>query len=87
MEFVFSEPFARAIGRNIRIDIGAPTPLRTLIARLPAEAREVVAGPGPWSEDLILARVLFFREGRLIGLGEPIAVSDVVKVMLTATGG
>lgn len=87
MEFVFSEPFARAVGRSIRIDIGVPTPLRVLIARLPAEAREVVAGSGPWSEDRVLARVLFFREGRLIGLGDPVANSDVVKVMLMATGG
>jgi hypothetical protein len=58
-----------------------------LIARLPAEAREVLAGRAPWSEDHLLARVLFFREGRLIGLGEAVADADVVRVMLTATGG
>jgi hypothetical protein len=87
MELVFSEPFAHTVGRNIRIDIGDPTPLRILIARLPAEILEVVAGVGPWSEDRVLARALFFREGRLIGLGEPVANSDIVKVMLAATGG
>jgi hypothetical protein len=87
MEFVFSEPFAREIGRNIRMVVGGPTPLRVLIARLPAEVREVLAGRASWSEDHLQARVLFFRKGRLIGLGEPVADSDVVKVMLTATGG
>ena len=87
MEFVFSEPFGSAIGRDICIEIGDPTPLRVLIARLPAETQEVVAGRGPWSEDRVLARVLFFREGRLIGLGESVANSDVIKVMLAATGG
>jgi hypothetical protein len=87
MEFVFSEPFAREFGRNIRMIVEGPTPLRVLIARLPAEVREVLAGRAPWSEDHLLARVLFFREGRLIGLGETVADSDVVKVMLTATGG
>jgi hypothetical protein len=87
MEFVFSEPFGSAIGRDIRIEIGDPTPLRVLIARLPAKIQEVVAGGGPGSEDRLLARVLFFREGRLIGLGESVANSDVIKVMLAATGG
>lgn len=87
MEFVFSEPFGSAIGRDICIEIGDPTPLRVLIARLPAEILEVVAGRGPWSEDRVLAHVLFFREGRLIGLGESVTNSDVIKVMLAATGG
>ena len=87
MEFVFSEPFAREIGRNIRMVVKDPAPLRVLIARLPSEVREVLAGRAPWSEDQLLSRVLFFREGRLIDLGEPVGDPDVVKVMLTATGG
>ncbi len=88
MIFEFSEPFSSSLGRcDLRVEIAEPVLLMELIARLPAEVLQAVAGRGPRSEDAILARALFFRGGRLIGLGESVANSDIIKVMLAATGG
>jgi hypothetical protein len=88
MVFEFSEPFSSRLGRRgLRVEIEEPTLLRDLVARLPPEVLGAVAGRHPRSEDALLARALFFRDGRLIGLGEPVANADVIKVMLAATGG
>jgi hypothetical protein len=88
MVFVFSEPFSSSLGRrDLYVEIEEPILLGELVARLPAGVLQSVAGRGPRSEDAILARALFFREGRLIRLGESVANSDTIKVMLAATGG
>ena len=88
MVFEFSEPFSSRFGRrDLHVEIEEPTLLRDLVARLPSEVLGAVAGRHPRSEDAILARALFFRDGRLIGLGESVANADIVKVMLAATGG
>lgn len=88
MIFEFSEPFSSSLGRrDFRIEIEAPVPLRELVARLPAEVLQAVAGSEARSEDAVLSRAIFFRAGRLIDLGESVANPDVIKVMLAATGG
>jgi hypothetical protein len=88
MVFEFSEPFSSRLGRrDLRVEIEGPTLLRDLVALLPSEVLGAVGGRNPRSEDAILARALFFRDGRLIGLGEYVANADIVKVMLAATGG
>lgn len=88
MVFEFSEPFSSSLGRcDLRVEIAEPVLLMELVARLPAEVLQAVAGRDLRSEDAILARALFFRDGRLIGLGESVANSDIIKVMLAATGG
>jgi len=88
MVFEFSEPFSSRLGRrNLRVEIAEPILLRDLVARMPAEVLETVAGRNPRSDDALLARALFFRDGRLIGLGESVANPDIIKVMLAATGG
>jgi hypothetical protein len=88
MVFEFSEPFSSSLGRReLRVDIAEPSRLSELVARLPDEILRVVAGHDPRSEDALLARALFFRDGRLIRLDESVANSDIIKVMLAATGG
>jgi hypothetical protein len=88
MVLIFSEPFSSRLGgRDFHVELEGPIPLRELLARLPAEVLQAVVGGEPGSEDAILARVLFFRDGRLIRWEEPVANSDTINVLLAATGG
>jgi hypothetical protein len=88
MIFELSEPYASRFGKELVINLLAPLELRALIGSWPDELLPPgVLGPTGLAEDRLLAYFLFFRDGRRIGLGEAVFDSDVINVMLTATGG
>lgn len=88
MKFLFSDPYAGRFARELPFDLPAPVPLRVLVGRWPAAMLPPsVHDPAGFSEDRLLAHFLFFRDGRRIGLEERVTNTDVINVLLTATGG
>lgn len=87
MTFVFTEPFISVAGAEISLHCPEPLPLRQLVRRWPAALFSPMAGNGPPTEDRILSRFLFSRDGRLVGLDDAVSDTDVITVMMSATGG
>jgi hypothetical protein len=87
MTFVFTEPFISAAGAEISLRCPEPVPLRQLVRQWPAALLAPMSGEGPPAEDRILSRFLFSRDGLLVGLDDAVSDTDVITVMMSATGG
>ena len=87
MIFQFSEPFRAKFGNTFQIDLKNPISLRKLIKQLPADFLETADTAVQAKDDLVLAQIHFFREGRSIRLDDLINERDTILVMLPAFGG
>lgn len=88
MKFVFSEPYAGRIGKELCFELKEPLKLRALVSMWPEKLlSDTLFGPGGLLEDRLLSHFFFFRDGRKMSLDETIQNEDVVNVMLAATGG
>ena len=88
VKFEFSEPYISRFGKELSFAITEPVLLRELVRKWPPSLLPpTVLGQAGLLEDRLLAHFLFFRESRRIGLDDQVNDSDLIKVMLTATGG
>jgi hypothetical protein len=87
MVFILSEPFSSKFGKEIRINVEGPTPLRMLIMRLPIEIFSFVPDRTRLTDHQLLAHILFFRNGCLIRIDDWVENIDIIKLMLPVADG
>ncbi|MCF8068174.1 MAG: hypothetical protein K9L30_06290 [Desulfobacterales bacterium] len=87
MKFIVPETYRSVIGNEIRIEIKGSLSLRSIIFKWPEAISEKIFISKELNDEIILSQFLFFREDKIVRLDDKISNQDIVKILLTATGG
>ena len=87
MRFIFSDPFIKAVGKELEFSISSPVPLQILIDQFPLDLIKMFNYDHSVPDVELWAHVMFFNEERLLRLCDMIDNDEIIKVMLAATGG
>jgi hypothetical protein len=83
----FLGPFEALAEKEATISIPEPIPLRALVGLIASRYTGMARYAEIATDADLSAHLIFFRDGKLLRLSDPVRDGDLVQVLLPATGG